>query len=71
MSEQQMKPIWYFVGLILLIMGLVIFVNGIYQYLYPPATSTVLAKTHPDIWWGALMAIFGAVMFFSTRKKVR
>ena len=68
MSEQVMKPIWYFVGLILTIMGAIITLTGIYQLVNPPEKSTVLASTHPDVWWGALMTAFGLVMYLKTRK---
>jgi hypothetical protein len=71
MSEQLMKPIWYFVGLILSAMGIIILLSGIYQLLVPPAATTVLADIHPNIWWGALMTVFGAGMYFSSRKKSR
>jgi predicted phage tail protein len=69
MSEHQMKPIWYFVGLILSSMGCIIFLSGVYQLIVPPAATTVLADTHPNIWWGALMTIFGAGMYFTSKKK--
>jgi len=71
MSEHGMKPIWYFVGLMLLIMGVLIFVAGIYQFLNPPPVPTVLAETHPSIWWGAFMALFGGSMYWLTRKQSR
>lgn len=69
MSENKMKPIWYFVGLILLVMGSIIFLSGIYNVINPTEIRTVLAETHPDIWWGAVMIIFGGIMFFKTRKQ--
>jgi divalent metal cation (Fe/Co/Zn/Cd) transporter len=69
MSEKKMKPIWFFVGLILLVMGGIIFISGIYNLVNPPAIRTVLANTHPDIWWGGIMILFGGVMFLVTRKQ--
>lgn len=69
MSEHAMKPIWYFVGLILVVTGALIFATGIYHLLNPPAVKTVLAETHPGIWWGALMVVFGSVLYFTTRKQ--
>jgi divalent metal cation (Fe/Co/Zn/Cd) transporter len=69
MLEHKMKPIWYFVGLILLVMGILIFLSGLYQLINPPIPKTVLAETHPNLWWGALMAAFGGVMYFKTRKQ--
>lgn len=62
-----MKPIWYFVGLILMSMGAVIFFNGIYLYFHPPVIKTVLSETHPSLWWGIVMTLFGAVLFFKNR----
>ena len=69
MSEHKMKPIWYFVGLILSVMGGLIFLSGLYQLINPPAATTVLAETHPNLWWGALMVAFGGVMYLKTRKQ--
>ena len=69
MSEHQMKSIWYFVGLILFAMGCVILLSGIYQLFVPPATTTVLAQIHPNIWWGAIMTAFGAGMYFIAKNK--
>lgn len=65
-----MKPIWYFVGLILLILGVLIFITGLYLLVSPPASKTVLAEIHPDIWWGIIMAVFGLLLFLKTRKQV-
>ena len=69
MSEHKMKPIWFFVGLILLVMGGIIFLNGIYLWINPPAEQKVLANTHPDVWWGAVMIVFGGILFLKTRKQ--
>jgi hypothetical protein len=67
MTEHGMKPIWYFVGLILIVMGGLIFLSGIYQFIYPPELKTILAETHPGIWWGAIMVVFGGLMYLKTR----
>ena len=70
MSEQKMIPIWYFVGLILLIMGGLILSSGIYNFISPPVVKTILSETHPDIWWGAIMVLFGGGMFLIARKQI-
>ena len=70
LKEFKMKPIWYFVGLILLVMGLLILVNGIYFLINPPQTKTVLSETHPSIWWGLIMAAFGGLMFAKNKNKI-
>ncbi len=69
MQEVKMRPIWFFVGLILLVMGAIIFLNGIYMLYNPPVNQKILSSIHPDIWWGAIMAIFGGTMFLITRKQ--
>ena len=67
-QEKKMKPIWYFIGLMLLVMGAVITVSGIYRYFVPGGTQTALAELHPDIWWGLVMVIAGAVFLLVNRK---
>jgi hypothetical protein len=71
MSEKEMKPIWYFVGLILLVTGALILCSGLYQIFNPPIIKTVLAETRPNLWWGAFMILFGGAMFLKTRKQAR
>ncbi|MBI3003883.1 MAG: hypothetical protein HYY49_00530 [Ignavibacteriales bacterium] len=64
-----MKPIWYFVGLMLTAMGILIFAAGIYQLFNPPEVRTVLAESHANIWWGAIMFLFGGFMYLKTGRK--
>jgi hypothetical protein len=52
--------IWFFIGISLLVNGVLILGAGIYQVFVPPAQPTVLFQLHPGIWWGALMTILGA-----------
>jgi hypothetical protein len=67
-ETKKMKPIWYFVGLMLLAMGAVVIASGIYHYLNPSTTKTVLADLHPDLWWGAVMIVAGAIFLLVNRK---
>ena len=59
--------IWFFIGVSLLFNGVLIFAAGIYQYLQPPETPTVLFNLHAGIWWGALLAILGAMYCLLSR----
>jgi len=68
-GEKDMKPIWFFVGLILLAMGGLIFLTGIYLLIVPSARETVLSNIHPNIWWGIIMMVFGGIMFIKTQKQ--
>jgi len=69
MSEvHRMIPVWFFVGVILLIYGVIILATGLHEISHPP--DTVLANLHPAIWWGALLTIVGGVYvyFYKPRK---
>jgi hypothetical protein len=59
MSEHRMLPVWFFVGVILLIYGVIILATGIYEFHNPP--PTVLSNLHPALWWGALLTILGGI----------
>lgn len=52
--------IWYFIGLLILIYGILILGAGIADFISPPAQPLVLAQLHMSIWWGALMILLGA-----------
>jgi len=69
-KSSELKTIWYFVGIILIIMGGLVFLSGIVQFIAPPLKSTVLAETYPAIWWGALMVVVGLIYFLTNRNKV-
>lgn len=62
-----MKPIWYFVGLILLIAGLILVGAGIYSLIYPTDEKKVLANLHPNLWWGVLMVIVGLIYLIKNK----
>jgi hypothetical protein len=63
MSEgHRMVPVWFFVGVILLIYGVIILATGIYEFSHPP--GTVLANLHPAVWWGALLTIVGGAYVY-------
>jgi len=63
MSEGRgMIPVWFFVGVILLIYGVLILATGLYEFSHP--SSTVLANLHPAVWWGALLTILGGIYVY-------
>jgi len=69
MTEEQDRviPVWFFIGVILLIYGVIICVTGIAEISNPP--KTVLANLHAPIWWGAVLAAFGGLFAFLFRPK--
>ena len=64
-----MKPIWYFVGLILTITGVIIVAAGIYNLMNPPAVQKILSETRPELWWGAIMIFVGSIYIWKNHNK--
>jgi len=52
--------IWFFIGISLLVNGLLIFGSGIYELFHIPKNPVVLFNLHASIWWGAILALLGA-----------
>ncbi|OGD29576.1 MAG: hypothetical protein A2Y56_11905 [Candidatus Aminicenantes bacterium RBG_13_63_10] len=66
-----MKPIWYFVGLILLVMGAIILAAGLWGlFVRPLGPPKVLASLHAELWWGGFMILAGAA-FLALNRRVR
>ena len=61
MEKEHQIPIWFFIGGILGIYGVLILGSGLSGLVWPPEHQVKLAYLHPDIWWGALLAIVGAL----------
>ena len=56
-----MISIWFFIGISLLVNGLLILGAGIHEYVHPPANpSVVLFNLHANAWWGALLTLVGS-----------
>jgi hypothetical protein len=55
--------IWFFIGVSLLVNGVLIVGAGIWELLAPPPVGArvVLYHLHANIWWGALLLVFGLV----------
>lgn len=51
--------IWFFAGVLFLIYGVIITVQGLWELSNPPANPPVLYSLHAPIWWGAMMGIAG------------
>ena len=66
-EQKKMKPIWYFVGLVLLTIGALVFGTGIVLAAFRVKSPTVLSELHPDIWWGAIMLAAGGLFFWKNR----
>jgi hypothetical protein len=62
MSDKPKQiSIWFFVGVLLAIYGVIILGAGIDQWMNPAAHPVVLADLHVGVWWGAVLFIIGCV----------
>ncbi len=61
-EDHRIIPVWFFVGVLLLIYGILILATGIYEFHNPP--PTVLANLHPALWWGVLLIILGGLFVY-------
>ena len=57
--HRHLVPVWFFVGLLLGVYGVLILASGLTELAHPSAT--VLSNLHAPVWWGALLALVGAV----------
>jgi hypothetical protein len=73
-SGEDSISIWFFVGVSLLVNGLLIACAGIYEFVRPPENPVVLYQVHANIWWGGLLFLAGIIYclsFAPGRKRVQ
>ena len=56
-----MLSIWLFIGLLLIVYGVLIMGEGMWELFTPAAHRVVLAELRAAFWWGALMLILGGI----------
>jgi len=61
MDSKNALSIWLVIGISLLVNGVLIVGAGLYELVYPPVVKVVLYEYHASIWWGAILAVVGAV----------
>lgn len=61
MESKDSISIWFFIGISLVVNGVLIFGAGIYELTHPPEHPVVLYRLHASIWWGALLFVLGAI----------
>lgn len=57
-QEHHMIPVWFFVGVLLFIYGILILIQGISEWSHPP--NTELSNLHPTFWWSFVLIALGA-----------
>lgn len=64
MHRPGLVSIWFFIGSLLLLYGVLILGAGLYEFVTPPEHPVVRQDLHANIWWGVLLIAMGAFYFF-------
>ncbi|HKJ32020.1 MAG TPA: hypothetical protein VKA34_09335 [Balneolales bacterium] len=70
-TEPAMKPIWYFVGWMLSLIGGLIVIAGILNLFMQMPSTSVVGNIHPDLWWGGLITVTGIFYIWWNHSKQR
>lgn len=70
MKTSGTLSIWFFIGISLLVNGVLILGAGIYEIFYPPKVQVVFFQLHANVWWGTVLAVIGAFycVYFAPNK---
>jgi hypothetical protein len=60
-EHEKQIPIWFFIGAVLAVYGVLILASGLYSWVHPPERKVALWEYHADVWWGALLMALGSV----------
>jgi hypothetical protein len=61
MDHKREIPIWFFIGSLLSVYGVLILGTGIYHLFFPPQKPLALANLHADLWWPLLLLLIGLI----------
>jgi hypothetical protein len=63
-ESKGLISIWFFIGVLLLAYGIIIFGSGVYHLYVPLDHPVVLSEIHAPVWWGAFLVLIGAFYTF-------
>lgn len=69
-EHHRMLPVWFFIGALLLIYGVIILWVGIREYNHP--AHVILARAHASLWGGLILIAIGAfytIRFWPRRRR--
>ena len=62
-----MLPVWFFIGVLLFVYGVIILATSLLDWGSPPAV--VLSNLHPGVWGGIILLVIGG--FYMVRFRPR
>lgn len=60
-GDDHRISIWFFIGALLAVYGVLILGAGIWDVFYPSGLPQAMGHLHAAIWWGALLMGMGAI----------
>ncbi len=66
MQRTRSISVWFFIGVLVLIYGVLILGAGLYG-MNDAVERVVLGRLHVDIWWGVLLILIGAFYTYAFR----
>ena len=58
-GRENSISIWFFIGALLAVYGVLITAAGVYALFHPPVEPVMLDYLHAPIWWGILLLVLG------------
>lgn len=65
-EKHHILPVWFFVGVLFLIYGVLTVASGLIEWNSPPP-DVALSNLHAPVWWGAVMVAMGLIYTISFR----
>jgi hypothetical protein len=66
-EHDKQIPIWFFIGILLTIYGILILGVGVHEWMRPPAIKVALWSLHADVWWGIVLIAIGTLYVVKQR----
>ncbi len=66
-ERHHMLPVWFFIGLLLTIYGVIILITSIVDWSQP--SQVILSRYHPGLWGGILLLLIGSFYVLKFRPR--
>jgi FtsH-binding integral membrane protein len=66
-ERHHMLPVWFFIGLLLTIYGVIILIASIVDWSEP--SRAVLSQYHPGVWGGIILLLIGSFYVLKFRPR--
>jgi len=66
-ARHHMLPVWFFIGMLLTMHGVIIFIASIVDWSQP--SQAILAQYHPGFWGGILLLLIGGIYVLKFRPR--